>query len=70
MSAKEVRFSTDARDRMLKGINTGFLEGRNAFKVAAKAQKPVKLSEMESLFMSGELSDVISFTFEGKNWSY
>ena len=22
MSAKEVRFSTDARDRMLKGINT------------------------------------------------
>jgi len=52
--------------RQLKDAITGFLEGRNAFKVAAKAQKPVKLSEMESLFMSGELSDVISFTFEGK----
>jgi hypothetical protein len=52
--------------RQLKDAITGFLEGRNAFKVAAKGQKPVKLSEMESLFMSGELSDVISFTFEGK----
>jgi len=52
--------------RQLKDAITGFLEGRNAFKVGAKAQKPVKLSEMESLFMSGELSDVISFTFEGK----
>jgi len=52
--------------RQLKDAITGFLEGRNAFKVGAKAQKPVKLSEMESSFMSGQLSDVISFTFEGK----
>ena len=52
--------------RQLKDAITGFLEGRNAFKVGAKAQKPVKLSEMESSFISGQLSDVISFTFEGK----
>jgi len=52
--------------RQLKDAITGFLEGRNAFKVGAKAQKPVRLSEMESSFMSGQLSDVISFTFEGK----
>ena len=52
--------------QQLKDAIAGFLEGRNAFKVAAKAQKPVKLSEMESSFMSGELSDLISFTFEGK----
>ena len=52
--------------RQLKDAITGFLEGRNAFKVGAKAQKPVKLSEMESSFMSGQLSDIMSFTFEGK----
>jgi hypothetical protein len=49
----------------LKAAINGFLEGKNGFKVSATAKTPVALTEMEGLYMSGGLTNSITFEFEG-----
>jgi len=49
----------------LKAAVKAFLEGKNGFKASAKAQSPVKIAEMEKLFMSGGLANAMSFEFSG-----
>ena len=49
----------------LKAAINGFLEGKNGFKLSATAKTPVALTEMQSLYMSGGLTDSVTFEFEG-----
>ena len=51
--------------KQLKTAISGFLEDKNGFKVSATAKNPVGLNELESLYISGGLTDSISFEFEG-----
>ena len=42
-----------------------FLEGKNSFNASAKAKSPVKIDEIQQLFASGDLTNVMSFEFSG-----
>ena len=54
-----------AEKESLKAAVKGFLENKNKFQLSASGKAPVKLKDMERLFMSGELTNAMTFTFVG-----
>lgn len=54
-----------AEKESLKAAVKGFLENKNQFQLSASGKAPVKLKDMERLFMSGELTNAMTFTFVG-----
>ena len=49
----------------LKASIKAFLEGKNGFKVSMNAQSPVKIMDMQQMFMSGDMANSIIVAFEG-----
>jgi len=49
----------------LKASIKAFLEGKNGFKVSMNAQSPVKIMDMQQMFMSGDMANSITVAFEG-----
>lgn len=55
---------TEQADQLKASIKA-FLEGKNGFKFSMNAQPPVKIMDMQQLFISGDMANSISFAFEG-----
>ena len=49
----------------LKASIKAFLEGKNGFKVSMNAQSPVKIMDMQQMFLSGDMANSITVAFEG-----
>ena len=48
----------------LKASIKAFLEGKNSFKVSMNAQTPVKIMDIQQLFVSGDMANSITVAFE------